>query len=99
MLWQKRGFMQVNYGKSYRVFEEKQTPVGRSPVYNSVKNEYEVVSDRNKLVTRYPSHKMDSSELRIDGFHRSQVNKVIEQAKAKKGRKPAWLKEFNKKIR
>lgn len=91
--------MAVNYGNSYRVYTEKQLPIGRSPVYNSVKNEYEVVSDRNKLVTRYPSHKIDSSELRIDGFHRSQVNKVIEQAKAKKGRKPAWLKEFNKKIR
>jgi hypothetical protein len=91
--------MAVNYGNSHRVYTEKQTPIGRSPVYNSVKNEYEVVSDRNKLIARYPTHKRDCSELRIDGFHRSKVNEVIEKAKAKKGRKPAWLKEFNKTIR
>ena len=91
--------MAVNYGNSYRVYTEKQTPIGRSPVYNSVKNEYEVVSDRNKLIARYTTHKVDCSELRIDGFHRSKVNEVIEKAKAKKGRKPAWLKEFNKTIR
>ena len=91
--------MAVNYGNSYRVYTEKQVPIGRSPVYNSVKNEYEVVSDRNKLIARYPTHKVDCSELRIDGFHRSKVNQLIEKAKAKKGRKPAWLKEFNKTIR
>ena len=82
------------YRNSNNVFTQKMTPMGKTPVFYSSCEEWVDVSESNKLTTRYPSHKVDSSEARIDGFHRHKVNEVIEQARAKKGRKPAWLKMF-----
>ena len=84
----------ANYSNGNSVYSQKMLPVGKSLVYNSIKNEWQDCSDPNKLVTRYPNHKVDCSESRIDGFHRYKVNEIIEQAKNKKGRKQAWLKMF-----
>ena len=82
------------YRNSNNVFLQKMTPMGKTPVFHQSSEEWLDVSESNKLTTRYPTHKVDSSEARIDGFHRHKVNEVIEQARAKKCRKPAWLKMF-----
>ena len=84
----------ANYSNGNSVYSQKMLPVGKSLVYNSVRNEWQDCSDPNKLVTRYPINKVDCSEARINGFHRHKVNEIIEKAKNKKGRKPAWLKMF-----
>ena len=83
----------ANYSNGNSVYSQKMLPVGKSLVYNSVKNEWQDCSDPNKLVTRYPINKVDCSEARINGFHRHKVNELIEKVKNQKGRKPAWFKE------
>ena len=46
------------------------------------------------LVFHQSSEEWLDVSSRIDGFHRYKVNEIIEKAKNKKGRKPAWLKMF-----
>ncbi len=84
----------TKYSNGNSVYSQKMTPIGKSLVYNSLLNEYQDCSDPNKLVTRYPTHKVDSSEFRIANFHQHKVDDIIKQAKNKKGRKPAWLTMF-----
>ena len=83
----------ANYSNGNSVYSQKMSPIGKSLVYNSVRNEWQDCSDPNKLVTRYPINKVDCSEARINGFHRHKVNELIEKVKNQKGRKPAWFKE------
>ena len=82
------------YRNSNNVFTQKMRPMGKTPVYHSASNEWLDVSESNKLTTRYPTHKVDCSEQRIANFNQHKVDEIVRQAKAKKGRKPAWLKMF-----
>ena len=82
------------YRNSNNVFLQKMTPMGKTPVFHQSSEEWLDVSESNKLTTRYPTHKVDCSEQRIASFNQHKVDEVIKQAKAKKGRKPAWLKMF-----
>ena len=82
------------YRNSNNVFTQKMMPMGKTPVYHSASNEWLDVSESNKLTTRYPTHKVDCSEQRIANFNQHKVDEIVRQAKAKKGRKPAWLKMF-----
>jgi len=67
------------YRNSNNVFTQKMMPMGKTPVFHQSSEEWLDVSESNKLTTRYPTHKVDE---------------IVKQAKAKKGRKPAWLKMF-----
>ena len=82
------------YRNSNNVFLQKMTPMGKTPVFHQSSEEWLDVSESNKFTTRYPTHKVDCSEQRIANFNQHKVDEVIKQAKAKKGRKPAWLKMF-----
>ena len=79
---------------SNNVFTQKMTPMGKTPVYHSASNEWLDVSESSKITTRYPTHKVDCSEQRIANFNQHKVDEIVKQARAKKGRKPAWLKMF-----
>ena len=82
------------YRNSNNVFTQKMTPMGKTPVFHQSSEEWLDVSESNKLTTRYPTHKVDCSEQRIANFNQHKVDEIVKQAKAKKGRKPAWLKMF-----
>ena len=82
------------YRNSNNVFTQKMTPMGKTPVFHQSSEEWLDVSESNKLTTRYPTHKVDCSEQRIANFNQHKVDEIVRQAKAKKGRKPAWLKMF-----
>ena len=84
----------AKFSNGNNVYSQRMTPIGKTLVFHQSSEEWLDVSESNKISTRYPNHKVDCSEARINGFHRHKVNEVIEQAKAKKGRKPAWLKMF-----
>ena len=84
----------TKYANANSVYSQRMTPIGKTLVFHQSCEEWLDVSESNKISTRYPNHKVDCSEARINGFHRHKVNEVIEQARAKKGRKPAWLKMF-----
>ena len=82
------------YRNSNNVFLQKMMPMGKTPVFHQSSEEWLDVSESNKLTTRYPTHKVDCSEQRIANFNQYKVDEIVKQARAKKGRKPAWLKMF-----
>ena len=82
------------YRNSNNVFLQKMMPMGKTPVFHQSSEEWLDVSESNKLTTRYPTHKVDCSEQRIANFNQHKVDEIVKQAKAKKGRTPAWVKMF-----